>query len=204
MSLHNTLLTMKMVISKNPRGRLIIYPTDNTSVLVTWTQTKRSLYCFYGNVVSCIQVLTGSPPKNVCMSVCMWLLRTCLSWLPAPNSWGSGTLEFPSLGPGGKGGGDPTCCRRVWREKKHWGCLGVEKQEKCPELWTMKIKKKNLLAKMKFLVSLETQLCHVIFFWKLSYKRMFLLKQTWEDVLLKTDTWCFSGKCLERGHVMFC
>lgn len=27
--------------------------------------------------------------------------------------------------------------------------------------------------KGKFLVSLETQLCHVIFFWKLSYERLF-------------------------------
>ena len=32
--------------------------------------------------------------------------------------------------------------------------------------------------KWKFLLSLETPLGHVIFFWKLSYERMFLLKQT--------------------------
>jgi hypothetical protein len=39
----------------------------------------------------------------------------------------------------------------------------------------------NSSLKWKFLVSLETQLCYVIlFFWKLSYKRMFLLKQTLE------------------------
>lgn len=29
--------------------------------------------------------------------------------------------------------------------------------------------------KWKFLASLETRLCHVIFFWKLSYERMLLL-----------------------------
>ena len=34
------------------------------------------------------------------------------------------------------------------------------------------------LAKWKFLVSLEAQLFHVIFFWKPSYESMFLLKQT--------------------------
>ena len=32
--------------------------------------------------------------------------------------------------------------------------------------------------KWTFLLSLETQLCHVMFFWKLSYEWMFLLKQT--------------------------
>jgi hypothetical protein len=26
----------------------------------------------------------------------------------------------------------------------------------------------------------------------------------WENVLLRTDTWCFSGSCLMRGHAMFC
>jgi hypothetical protein len=33
-------------------------------------------------------------------------------------------------------------------------------------------------VKLKFLASLETQLCYVMFFWKLSYERMFVLKQT--------------------------
>ena len=33
-------------------------------------------------------------------------------------------------------------------------------------------------VKWKFLVSLDTQLCHMMFFWKLSYERMLLLKQT--------------------------
>ena len=32
--------------------------------------------------------------------------------------------------------------------------------------------------KWKFLVSLETQLYHVMFFWKLSYKRMFCREHT--------------------------
>ena len=33
--------------------------------------------------------------------------------------------------------------------------------------------------------------CHMMVFWKLSYERTFLLKQThtWEDVLLSTDMW---------------
>ena len=26
---------------------------------------------------------------------------------------------------------------------------------------------------------------------------------TWEDVLLRTDVWCFSGSCLVKGHAMF-
>ena len=26
----------------------------------------------------------------------------------------------------------------------------------------------------------------------------------WEDVLLRTDTWCFSGGSLEKGHMTFC
>lgn len=33
----------------------------------------------------------------------------------------------------------------------------------------------NKILKCKFLNSLETQLCHAMFFWKLSYKRMFCL-----------------------------
>ena len=27
---------------------------------------------------------------------------------------------------------------------------------------------------------------------------------TLEDVLLRTDTWCFSGSCLVKGHAVFC
>lgn len=42
--------------------------------------------------------------------------------------------------------------------------------------------------KLKFLVSLETQLCCVMFCWKLFYERMF----------------CFSRSCPVKGHVMFC
>jgi hypothetical protein len=57
----------------------------------------------------------------------------------------------------------------------------------------MKENRKYLL-KWKFLVSLETQLCHVMFFWNLSYEKMY-----W----LRTDIWFFSGSILEKGHVMF-
>jgi hypothetical protein len=49
--------------------------------------------------------------------------------------------------------------------------------------------------KWKFLVSLETQVCHVMFFWKPSYERMFLLR---------TYRWRFSGSSLEKGHAIFC
>ena len=53
--------------------------------------------------------------------------------------------------------------------------------------------KSQTLMKWKLL---ETSLCHVMFFWKLSYER--------DDVLLRTDMWCFSGNSLVKGHVMFC
>jgi len=59
--------------------------------------------------------------------------------------------------------------------------------------------------KWKFLVSLETPLCYVMFSWKLSYESTFLLKQTlWEDVLLRTDTWWCTGSSWEKRHMMFC
>lgn len=32
----------------------------------------------------------------------------------------------------------------------------------------------------------------------------FLEAVFWEDVLLRTDTWCFSGGCLMKMHVMLC
>jgi hypothetical protein len=41
-----------------------------------------------------------------------------------------------------------------------------------------------------------------IVFWKLSYGCA--EADMWEVVLLRTDTWCFSGSYLERRHVMFC
>jgi hypothetical protein len=31
----------------------------------------------------------------------------------------------------------------------------------------------------------------------------FAKADTWENVLLRIDMWCFSGSCLKRGHVMF-
>jgi hypothetical protein len=34
-------------------------------------------------------------------------------------------------------------------------------------------------------------------------RRCFAEADTWEDVLLSTDTWCLSGSCLVKGHVMF-
>jgi hypothetical protein len=40
-------------------------------------------------------------------------------------------------------------------------------------------------------------------FWKLSYERLFFAEaDMWEDVLLITGSWCFSGSCLEKGHMM--
>lgn len=58
--------------------------------------------------------------------------------------------------------------------------------------------------KWEFLVSLEIQFCHVMFFWKLSYERMLLPKQThgrmfcWEhtcgvflEAARKKGMWCF-------------
>lgn len=31
----------------------------------------------------------------------------------------------------------------------------------------------------------------------------FIEADMWENVLLRTDTWCFSGGSQEKGHVMF-
>jgi len=50
----------------------------------------------------------------------------------------------------------------------------------------------------KFLVSLETHLCHVMFSWKLM-RVCFGEADTWEDVLLRTDMWYFSEISLEKG-----
>jgi hypothetical protein len=61
-----------------------------------------------------------------------------------------------------------------------------------------------------FLVSLEIQLCHVMFFWKLFQERMFCWSRhvrgcyKWEDDLLRTDLWYFSRSFLVKGHAMFC
>ena len=50
--------------------------------------------------------------------------------------------------------------------------------------------------KREFLVSLETQLCHMMFFWKLSYERMFCWEQT-RGVSLQAawwkGMWCLAG-----------
>jgi hypothetical protein len=35
-------------------------------------------------------------------------------------------------------------------------------------------------------------------------KGVFSEADMWEDVLLKTDMWYFSGSYLEKGHVIFC
>jgi hypothetical protein len=43
-----------------------------------------------------------------------------------------------------------------------------------------------------------------MFFWKLSYERMFSEAETCGDVLLRTDMWCFSGSCLMKEHAVFC
>jgi hypothetical protein len=52
----------------------------------------------------------------------------------------------------------------------------------------------NSGVKWEFLTSLGTQLCYMMFLWKLSF--------LWEDVLLRTDMWCFSGSCLVKGRVV--
>lgn len=48
----------------------------------------------------------------------------------------------------------------------------------CPKSFSHHCKPHIGSLKWKFLDSLETRLYHVILFWKLSYERMFLLKQT--------------------------
>jgi hypothetical protein len=46
----------------------------------------------------------------------------------------------------------------------------------------------------------------MMFFWKLSYERKFLLKHALGKILAENrhDTWCFSGSSLEKEHMMFC
>jgi hypothetical protein len=58
-------------------------------------------------------------------------------------------------------------------------------------------------VKLKFLFSLETQLCHVIFFFleTVLWEDVFAEADTWKDILLRVDTWCFSASHLEKGHV---
>jgi hypothetical protein len=34
-------------------------------------------------------------------------------------------------------------------------------------------------------------------------RRCFAEAETWDDAVLRTDM-CFSGSCLEKGHVVFC
>ena len=58
--------------------------------------------------------------------------------------------------------------------------------------------------KWKFLGFLETRLCHVMFSGNCLMRGCFAEADTWEDVLLRTDVWCFSGSCLVKGHAMFC
>jgi hypothetical protein len=48
--------------------------------------------------------------------------------------------------------------------------------------------------KWECLVLLESQLCHDVF----------LEAVLWEDVLLRTDTWCFWQSSLVKGHAIFC
>ena len=52
-------------------------------------------------------------------------------------------------------------------------------------------------VKWKCLVSLETQLCHVMFFWKLSYERMFCWSRRMRGCFADTGTW-EDVWCLER------
>ena len=60
-------------------------------------------------------------------------------------------------------------------------------------------------VKWKFVISLETQLCDVMFFWKLSSERMFCWSRHVRGRFAEKDIWCLSGHCLvKKGHVMFC
>jgi hypothetical protein len=82
-----------------------------------------------------------------------------------------------------------------------WPCLGLpicRPKEKVSDY--------QRLLKWKFLVSLETRLCHGMFFWKLSCERMCSAEaDTWEGVWLKQilvrvwDVW----KCISRTTQMF-
>lgn len=67
-----------------------------------------------------------------------------------------------------------------------WACT---QRKLCPTTET--------LVKWKFLVSSETHLCHVIFFWKLSCERMFCQSRHMRWHVL----FCCSGHL--RGHVSF-
>ena len=58
-----------------------------------------------------------------------------------------------------------------------------------------KFLKSTTTVKWKFLVSLETQLCHVMFFWKSSCERMFCWSRRVRG--------CFCWSRYERRHVMF-
>lgn len=69
----------------------------------------------------------------------------------------------------------------------------------------------DTILKWNLLVSLETELCHVIVFFgggrerrTILWVNVFAEADTWEDALLRTHTWYFSGNCLKRNHVMFC
>lgn len=48
------------------------------------------------------------------------------------------------------------------------------------------------------------QLCHVIFSGNYLMERYFAEAYAWEDVLLSTDMWCFSGSYLENVHMIIC
>ena len=50
-----------------------------------------------------------------------------------------------------------------------------------------------------------TQLCNVVFFWKVSYERMFLLRQTCERMFCWEQTrGVFPETAQKKRHVMFC
>ena len=57
------------------------------------------------------------------------------------------------------------------------------------------------LVKWKFLVSLETQLCHVIFFWKLSCERMLCWSRQVRGHLMLCWSGCLRGSMLLRKNI---
>jgi hypothetical protein len=59
------------------------------------------------------------------------------------------------------------------------------------------------LVWLGFLFVFFMQLCHLMFFWKNIMRGCFAEADTlWENDVLRTDTWCFSRRCLEKGHMI--
>jgi hypothetical protein len=76
--------------------------------------------------------------------------------------------------------------------------LNVDSENKRQDLYRI-----SRCLKWKFIVSLEIQLCHVIFLSENCLLRGYFAEADMrEDFWLRTDTWCFS-RCSLDGHVIF-